>query len=174
MRNFLKMYVLFIVFFMVNIPGYVFADDFFKKTKINNIYNGEIVLPDDYKQDKSEGTIRDNLYKMVDIQLNFAGKYSIVRHSCGAGCMYITLIDLSSGNEDYDIFSKFSLSEANSFQINDEKYITYPVSVKESYGVIMKYIPDIDGKPCYEQKFILKNNKLVEYSKMYEIKCEKY
>ena len=38
----------------------------------------------------------------------------------------------------------------------------------------MKYIPDIDGKPCYEQKFILKNNKLVEYAKMYEIKCEKY
>lgn len=172
MLKFLKMYVIIYVIFIVNIPNYVFADDFFKKTQVNNIYNGKIILPHDYQNDKSSGIIRDAAYKMVDVTLNFAGKYSIVRHSCGAGCMYITLIDLSSGNEDYDLFSKFSLNEINTFQIDGEKYITYPVSVKESYGVIMKYIPDIDGNLCYEQKFILQNNKLVEYSKIYEIQCD--
>lgn len=164
--------IMFFVFFIVIIPSYVFADDFFEKNQVKNIYNGKIILPHDYQNDKSSGIIRDAAYKMVDVTLNFAGKYSIVRHSCGAGCMYITLIDLSSGNEDYDIFSQFSLNEANNFQISGEKYITYPVSVKESNGVIMKYIPDIDGNPCYEQKFILQNNKLVEYSKIYEIQCD--
>ncbi len=173
MLNFLKVYILFVVFLIVSIPSYVFADDFFKKTQVNSVYDAEIILPHGYQNDKSDGIIRDTLQKMVDVKLNFAGKYSIVRHSCGAGCMYITLIDLSTGNEDYDIFNRFSLSETNVFKINNETYLTYPVSVKESYGVIMKYIPDIDNNPCYEQKFILQNNKLVEYSKMYEIKCDK-
>lgn len=56
---------------------------------VKDIYNGKNILPNEYS--KKEGMIFDSLGKAVDIQLNFNGRYSIVRHSCGTGCSYITL-----------------------------------------------------------------------------------
>ena len=104
---------------------------------VKDIYNGKNILPNEYS--KKEGMIFDSLGKAVDIQLNFNGRYSIVRHSCGTGCSYITLINLSNGSENSLIFSDYSLSEAGGIMINNEKYLSIPVSKADSYGIIMKY-----------------------------------
>ena len=41
---------------------------------------------------------RDDMGKLVDPpEINFAGKYFVAVHSCGTGCRYYTMTDLSSG-----------------------------------------------------------------------------
>ena len=101
------------------------ADEaFFKSMPVKDIYNGKNILPNEYS--KKEGMIFDSLGKAVDIQLNFNGTYSIVRHSCGMECSYITLIDLSNGSENSLIFSDYSLSEAGGIMIYNEKYLSIP------------------------------------------------
>jgi hypothetical protein len=43
---------------------------------------------------------RDNIGKLVEpAEVNFAGKYFVAVHSCGTGCRYYTMTDLSSGRE---------------------------------------------------------------------------
>jgi hypothetical protein len=43
---------------------------------------------------------RDELDKLVEPpEINFAGKYFVAVHSCGTGCRYYTMTDLSSGRE---------------------------------------------------------------------------
>ncbi|HEV8525600.1 MAG TPA: hypothetical protein VGQ71_13975, partial [Terriglobales bacterium] len=43
---------------------------------------------------------RDDLGKTVDPpEVNFAGRYFIAMHSCGTGCRYYTLTDLSSSRD---------------------------------------------------------------------------
>ena len=101
-----KIYVLMciIIFSALNAA----ADEaFFKSMPVKDIYNGKNILPNEYS--KKEGMIFDSIGKAVDIQLNFNGRYSIVRHSCGTGCSYITLINLSNGSENSSIFSDYSL-----------------------------------------------------------------
>src|SRR5437763_8013908 len=54
---------------------------------------------------------RDNLGKLVESpQINFAGKYFIAVHSCGTGCRYFTLTDLSSGR-DLKVLDIFATAE---------------------------------------------------------------
>lgn len=147
------------------------ADEaFFKSMPVKDIYNGKNILPNEYS--KKEGIIFDSLGKAVDIQLNFNGRYSIVRHSCGMECSYITLIDLSNGSENSSIFSDYSLSEAGSIMINNEKYLSIPVSKADSYGIIMKYYP-VTGSDdiCYEQKMKIENGSLKILSDKVKAEC---
>jgi len=58
-----------------------------------------------------DGVWRDNLNKLVEPpQVNFAGKYCIAVHSCGTGCRYYTLTDLSSGR-DLKVLDRFAAAE---------------------------------------------------------------
>lgn len=147
------------------------ADEaFFKSMPVKDIYNGENILPNEYS--RKEGMIFDSLGKAVDIQLNFNGRYSIVRHSCGMECSYITLIDLSNGSENSSIFSDYSLSEAGSIIINNERYLSIPVTKADSYGIIMKYYP-VSGSDeiCYEQKMKIENGSLKILSNKVKAEC---
>lgn len=152
----------------------VSADEtFYKSMPVKDIYNGEIVLPNEYR--KEEGMIFDSIGKAVDIQLNFNGKYSIVRHSCGTECSYITLIDLSKGIEDSSIFSDYSLSEESGIIINNTKYLSIPVTKVNSYGIIMKYYP-VSGSDeiCYEQKMKIENDSIKILSNKIQAECPKF
>ena len=150
------------------------ADEaFFKSMPVKDKYYGKNILSNEYS--KKEGMVFDSIGKAVDIQLNFNGRYSIVRHSCGAECAYITLIDLSNGSEDSSIFSDFSLSESSGIMINNEKYLSIPVTKVDSYGIIMKYYP-ISGKNeiCYEQKMKIENGRLKILSNKVKAECPKF
>ena len=73
-------------------------DAFFKNYPAENKYNGKIVLPEGYR--KEEGLIFNDINKAVELTINYNGKYAIVRNSCGTGCMYLTLVDVSNGLSD--------------------------------------------------------------------------
>lgn len=145
-------------------------DAFFKNYPAENKYNGKIVLPEGYR--KEEGLIFNDINKAVDLTINYNGKYSIVRNSCGTGCVYLTLVDLSTGEVDEDILANYNTNEMTSMEIDGKRYISIPLSKKESTGIIMKYIPaDSAGETCYEQKFIIENRKLKALSDITTGKC---
>lgn len=165
-------YILLTMFILGNFNT-VFAQDeaFFKKYPAKNVYNDEIVLPEGYR--KEDGMIFNNINKAVDLTINYNGKYSIVRNSCGTGCMYLTLIDLSTGEVDENILADYNTNEMTSMEIDGKRYISIPLSKKESTGIIMKYIPetDIETNTCYEQKFTIENGILKELSKITQGEC---
>src|SRR5438128_1660159 len=71
------------------------------------LYRGAIHRPK-WIHHGSTGEWRDRLEKLVDEpEINFAGKYFIAIHSCGTGCAYYTLTDLSSGR-DLNLLDDFS------------------------------------------------------------------
>jgi hypothetical protein len=70
------------------------------------IYTGKLMLPTGYVV--VDGIWRDNVGKEIaEPKVNFAGKYWVGLHSCGFGCRYYSMVDLSSGTETHmlDIFS---------------------------------------------------------------------
>lgn len=146
-------------------------DAFFKNYPAENKYNGKIVLPKGYR--KEEGMIFNNINKAVELTINYNGKYAIVRNSCGGGCVYLTLVDLSTGEVDEDILANYNTNEMTSMEIDGKRYISIPLSKKESTGIIMKYIPEIDEEinTCYEQKFIIENRKLKALSDITSGEC---
>lgn len=164
-------YILLAVFILGSINT-VFAQDdaFFKKYPAKNVYKGEIVLPEGYR--KEEGMIFNDINKAVDLTINYNGKYAIVRNSCGTGCMYLTLVDVSNGKVDENIFADYNINEITAMEINGERYISIPLSKKESRGIIMKYKPaDSADETCYEQKFIIENGTLKELSEITQGDC---
>jgi hypothetical protein len=67
---------------------------------------------------------RDHLGKIVDPpEINFAGKYFIAGHSCGTGCRFYTLTDLSSGR-DLDVLTEFTTAEPPPKTRDGHLYIT--------------------------------------------------
>ncbi len=145
-------------------------DAFFKNYPAENKYNGKIVLPEGYR--KEEGLIFNDINKAVELTINYNGKYAIVRNSCGTGCMYLTLVDVSNGKVDENIFADYNINEITAMEINGERYISIPLSKKESRGIIMKYKPaDSADETCYEQKFIIENRKLKALSDITSGEC---
>ncbi|MGF6305770.1 MULTISPECIES: hypothetical protein [Paraburkholderia] len=71
-----------------------------------DVYHGTLKIPTYYK--KVDDAWRDDVGKTVaPIGINFARKYYIGTHSCGASCRYYTLSNLVSGSESnaLDMFS---------------------------------------------------------------------
>lgn len=165
-------YILLTIFILGSINT-VFAQDeeFFKQYPAKNTFKGEIVLPEGYR--KEDGMIFNNINKAVDLTINYNGKYSIVRNSCGAGCVYLTLVDLSTGEVDENILADYNTNEMTSMEIDGKRYISIPLSKKESTGIIMKYIPEIDEEinTCYEQKFTIEKGTLKELSEITQGDC---
>jgi hypothetical protein len=72
------------------------------------VYVKEFKLPDWITRDQ-DGTWRDKLGKAVPApQVNFAGRYFVVEHSCGGGCAYFTMNDLTTGEnlKELDAFGR--------------------------------------------------------------------
>lgn len=104
---------------------------------------------------------RDELGKLVDPpEVNFAGKYFISVHSCGTGCRYYTMTDLSSGRE-LDLLKDFGAAEPPPKTREGYPYVTELVTRPNSKLVVAQFrIDSPRGEECRERAFILEGGKI--------------
>lgn len=105
---------------------------------------------------------RDDLGKLVnDPQINFAGRYFICVHSCGTGCRYYTLTDLSSGR-DLDLLEMFATAEPTPRLRDGREYLTELFSRPDSKMLVAQYhIGLYQGEEeCRERVFLFDGGKL--------------
>jgi len=104
---------------------------------------------------------RDELGKLVEpSEVNFAGKYFISVHSCGTGCRYYTLTDLSSGRE-LDLLKAFGAAERPPATREGYPYVTDLVTRANSKLLVAQFRVDSPrGQECRQRAFILESAKL--------------
>lgn len=74
------------------------------------VYKGKIKRPKWILYNRQDGW-RDSLGKLVESPtVNFSGKYFATVHSCGTGCRYYTVTDLTTGKE-LDMLRGFGAGE---------------------------------------------------------------
>lgn len=122
-----------------------------------DVYQGELKLPTYYK--KIGGDWRDDMEKMVSAPVvNFAGKYHIGIHSCGAGCRYYTFSNLKNGS-DSDALDMFSNRTGRPLKTADGRvYITDLISRADSAMLVAQYHVEQSGtlrEECREKIFSL-------------------
>jgi hypothetical protein len=121
-----------------------------------DVYRGKLKIPNYYE--KIDQDWRDDMGKLVaPPAINFAGKYYIGIHSCGADCRYHTLSDLTNGS-DSNALDMFSNDLGYPQKTSDGRiYITNLVSRPTSNMLIAQY--HIEGnstsqEECRERIFI--------------------
>ena len=104
---------------------------------------------------------RDNLGKLVDPpEVNFAGKYFVVVHSCGTGCRYYTMNDLSSGRA-LDLLKDFGAAEPPPKTRDGYPYVTDLITRANSKLLVAQYHVELpNGEECRERSFVLDGEKL--------------
>ncbi|TDN70784.1 hypothetical protein [Paraburkholderia sp. BL10I2N1] len=122
-----------------------------------NVYHGQLKVPAYYK--KTDGEWRDDMGKLVQPPgVNFAGKYYIGVHSCGADCRYYTLSDLVSGS-DSSALDMFSNDQGHPLKTSDGRtYMTSLVSRPDSKMLVAQYHieqGDATKEQCRERFFSL-------------------
>ena len=117
------------------------------------VYNGELLFPQDYQCD--ENNCKDINYKIVDLSLNFAGKYAVVLHSCGTECRFYSMIDVTNANEDFEILSRFNTTPDTSSSKESIDILTH--SKNSKLLIVQKFYSD---DTCIQEKFILDDNAL--------------
>jgi hypothetical protein len=124
-------------------------------------YTGSLRIPTYYVRDAS-GLWRDDMGKQVaPVGINFGGRYYIGLHSCGTGCRYFTLSDLSNGR-DSKTLDMFSSDGGEPTRTKDGRsYITELVARPESTMLVARY--HIDGSAahppeCRERIFVLSDD----------------
>lgn len=124
------------------------------------VYSGKLKIPDYYKE--SRGEWRDDMGKLVTPPIvNFAGKYYIGTHSCGADCRYYTLSNLSKGFDlnTLDIFSKNNGTLRRTF--DRRTYVITLLSRPDSAMLIAQYHSYVNGTAqweCQERFFAISND----------------
>lgn len=102
-----------------------------------------VVAPDGYRKDE-DGAWRDRMGKHVrDPVVNFAGRYHLELHSCGAGCRYYTLIDLTSGADLSSVVEMFGSMDPPSRTSDGFIYVTDLLSRPDSRLLVAQYILDV-------------------------------
>ncbi len=98
---------------------------------------------------------------VAPLQVNFAGKYYIGLHSCGAGCRYYTLSDLTNGS-DSNALDVFSNANRRPQRISDgREYISSLVSHSDSKMLVAQYHIAQSAKSseeCRERIFVLSDD----------------
>ena len=104
---------------------------------------------------------RDNLGKLVEPpEVNFAGKYFVSVHSCGTGCRYYTMTDLSSGR-DLDLLEDFNAGEPPPRTREGYSYVTDLVTRANSKLLVAQYHVEVPGgEECRERAFVLEGKKI--------------
>jgi hypothetical protein len=104
---------------------------------------------------------RDNIGKLVEPpEVNFAGKYFVAVHSCGTGCRYYTMTDLSSGRE-LNLLKDFDAAEPPPKTREEYPYVTDLVTRANSKLVVAQYrIDSPHGEECRERAFVFDGDKL--------------
>jgi hypothetical protein len=105
---------------------------------------------------------RDELGKLVEPpRINFAGKYFVSVHSCGTGCRYYTMTDLSSGRE-LNLLKDFGAAEVPPTTRKGYPYVTDLVTRANSKLLVAQFrVDSARGNECRERAFILERDKLI-------------
>ena len=129
------------------------------------VYSGKI-HPPTWIRRVADGEWKDNLGKLVGPpEVNFAGKYFIALHSCGTGCRYYTLTDLSSGRS-LDVLRGFDAGEAAPKTRDGHPYTTSLVTRANSKLLVAQYQVDLDGgEECRERAFVFDGDRIKPISK---------
>ena len=124
------------------------------------IYRGSIQRPN-WIQRVADDEWRDELGKLVEPPVvNFAGKYFVSVHSCGTGCRYYTITDLSTGR-DLDLLKAFDSTEPPATTREGYPYVADLVTRANSKLLVAKFrVNSPRGEECRERAFILKGEKL--------------
>lgn len=108
----------------------VFSDPAITKAVYKNI------LPKGYTF--ADGIWRDDQGKTIEKpNVNFAGKYWVGLHSCGAECRYYSMLDLSTGTESRAL-DMFSTTEPPSRTRNGNLYVTNLVTHAKSNRLVAR------------------------------------
>ncbi len=103
---------------------------------------------------------RDNLGKLVEPpEVNFAGKYFISVHSCGTGCRYYTMTDLSSGRE-LNLLKDFGAAEPPPTTREGYPYTDLITRANSKLLVAQYRVESPRGEECRERAFVLVGDKL--------------
>jgi hypothetical protein len=123
------------------------------------IYRGTIHRPKWIRR-VADGEWRDEVGKLVaPPEINFAGKYFVSVHSCGTGCRYYTLTDLSSGRE-LDLLKDFGAAEPPPKAREGYAFVTDLVTRPNSKLLVAQFRVDSPRGECRERAFILEGEKL--------------
>lgn len=108
-----------------------------------------------------ENEWRDDHGKPIDRPtLNFGAKYSVSLRSCGSGCRYYTLTDLSTGRE-FDTLAPFASGEPAPMTTEGYLYVTDLVTRAGSNMLAPQYqVDNGTGGECRERIFVLQNDRL--------------
>lgn len=124
------------------------------------VYRGTIHRPKWIRQVANDEW-RDEVGKLVEPpEINFAGKYFVSVHSCGTGCRYYTMTDLSSGRE-LDLLKDFGAAEPPPTTRDGYTYITDLLTRAHSRLLVAQFHVDTPrGEECRERAFILDGEKI--------------
>jgi len=129
------------------------------------------LLPDWASQDAT-GEWRDGLGKAIPKpEINFAGKYFVAAHSCGAGCRYYSATDLSSGM-DRDFLRMFASTDPPPVTKDGYPYITELYVRRDSAVIVATYtVSTPNGPLCRTKRFILEGLIVTPVSGTTRINC---
>jgi len=105
---------------------------------------------------------RNEYGKLIDApRPNFSAKYTIILNSCGTGCRYYTLTDLSTGKE-LDTLGMFSSAEPAPTTKEGFPYVTDLVGRIGSNMLVAQYQVETAtaGTECRERVFVFEHEKL--------------
>lgn len=124
------------------------------------VYSGMVVRPKWIRHVRGDEW-RDDLGKLVEPpKVNFAGKYFVAVHSCGTGCRYYTMTDLSSGGE-LDVLKTFGAVEPPPKTRQGHRYITDLITRANSKLLVAQYHVEVRGsEECRERAFVFNGDKV--------------
>jgi len=124
------------------------------------LYDGTVHPPQWIRQ--AERLWTDEHGKRVEAPvINFAGKYFIAAHSCGTGCRYYTMTDLSTGGESR-LLEGFATAEPAPKTRDGREYLTVLFGRSGSRMLIVQYHIDFgkEKEECRERVFLLEKDRL--------------
>jgi hypothetical protein len=133
----------------------------FNQFPVNEIYHGQLMMPDFVKRDKEFKNYRTRLRNGIKEGVNFAGHYKIIQIGCGTECTFNYLADVSTGQ----IFKGLPLGGED----NIELQLQYQISSKLLRAWWNNH--PFDGNICSEEDFILENNEFISMTDPISAAC---
>ena len=125
------------------------------------VFPGPLVLPKGVRH-VSADEWRNAQGKLIEpMEINFADRYCVVLNSCGTGCRYYTLTDLSSGR-DLDVLKVFDAGEPPPTTREGFPYVTDLIVRAGSSMLVAQYLVETRdaGAQCRERVFVFEAEKL--------------
>jgi len=124
------------------------------------VHRGHLVPPKWISHVKGDEW-RDDFGKLVsEPEVNFAGKYFIAVHSCGTGCRYYSMTDLTNGRE-LNLLKSFATAEPMPKTNDGYPYLTELISRANSKLLLAQYHVTLpSGEQCRERTFVLEGENL--------------